>query len=72
MKQPISDYLKNKAKQEQTRFVIKDGIGHYYPRLNPIPKKEYENNWYPLGKIITLFDHVEKGINPNGNIAENW
>lgn len=71
MKQPISDYLKNKTKQEQTRFLITNGKGHYYPRLNPIPMKEFEN-WYPLGTRITLWNHIEKGINPNGNASENW
>lgn len=71
MRQPLADYLKNKSKQEQTRFVIKNGEGNYYPRLKPIPKKEFEN-WYPLGKVITLFSHVEKGINPNGRASENW
>ncbi|HRP30424.1 MAG TPA: hypothetical protein PKV73_00965 [Agriterribacter sp.] len=71
MKQPLTDYLKNKQKQEQTRFVIKNGEGNYYPRQTPIPKKEFEN-WYPLGKEITLFNHVEKGINPNGRLSENW
>jgi len=66
MKQPLTDYLKNKNKQEQTRFVIVNGEGNYYPRQNPIPKKEFEQNWYPLGRNITLWDHIHKGENPDG------
>jgi hypothetical protein len=64
MNQPIQEYLRNKHKLEQTFFNITNGVGNYYPRVTPIPKKEYED-WYPLGGKVTLWNFNEKGPNPD-------
>lgn len=64
MNQPIAEYLRNKYKQEQTRFVIKNGVGQYAPKMYTIPKKEFET-WFPLGDKVVIFDHYPKGENPD-------
>jgi len=64
MNQPLNEYLRNKDKQEQTRFVIKNGVGEYVAPLYNIPKQSFEN-WFPLGDKVTLFSHYEKGSNPD-------
>lgn len=64
MNQPLSEYLRNKEKQEQTFFSIKNGLQNYYPRATPIPKQEYEN-WYPIAAKVTLWNYENKGDNPD-------
>ncbi len=64
MSQPIQEYLKNKAIQEQTFFSIKNGQQNYYPRVTPIPKNEYEN-WYPMEAKVSLWNNNPKGDNPD-------
>jgi hypothetical protein len=64
MNQPIQEYLRNKHKQEQTLFSIKNGEGIYYPKKTPMPQKEFES-YFPLGGKVTLFSFVPKGENPD-------
>lgn len=64
MSQPLQEYLNNKQKQVETFFKIINGEGHYIPRLNPIPKKEYEQ-WYPIEDKVTLWSFNQKGDNPD-------
>lgn len=64
MNQPLSEYLKNKNKQESTMFSIKNGEGLYYPKQTPMPQKEFES-YFPLGDKVKLFSHYPKGENPD-------
>lgn len=64
MNQPLTEYLKNKEKLDNTFFQIVNGEGIYYPKGNPMPQKEFESH-FPLRDKVKLFHFYPKGDNPD-------
>jgi hypothetical protein len=66
MNQPIQEYLRNKEAREQMPYTYLGwmGTGFYSDKDNVLSHEDLAKT-YPLGEKVTLWNHNDKGSNPD-------
>ena len=67
MNQPIQDYLRNKEARRNMPFHFNGATGQkgYLVESGILASEEHLNELYPLGEKVTLWNHNDKGSNPD-------
>lgn len=62
--QPLKNYLQNKEKRENTPFRISPHGSGFLIANHIVSEREFKE-MLPLGDKVTLWNHYEKGENPD-------